>query len=158
MKMLFKQKLFSWFDSYDIYDEHGETLYTVKGQFGFGHRFKVLDNNEREVGYVKQRIWTWLPKFDIYVNEELIGTIKKEFTFLRHKFTIDYKGWVVEGDFLGWDYRVKDASGNEVARVSKQIFKLTDTYEIDVVDSSNALNVLLLVIAIDAEECSRNNN
>jgi len=25
MKLLFKQRLFSWFDSYDIYDEAGNT-------------------------------------------------------------------------------------------------------------------------------------
>lgn len=31
MRMYFKQRLFSWFDSYDIYDEAGNTLYTVKG-------------------------------------------------------------------------------------------------------------------------------
>ena len=31
MKMLFKQRLFSWFDSYDIYDESHQVLYTVKG-------------------------------------------------------------------------------------------------------------------------------
>ena len=27
MKLLFKQRLFSWFDSYDIYNEAGETVY-----------------------------------------------------------------------------------------------------------------------------------
>ena len=26
MKLLFKQRLFSWFDSYDIYDEFGNTV------------------------------------------------------------------------------------------------------------------------------------
>ena len=28
MKLLFKQRFFSWFDSYDIYDEAGSTVYT----------------------------------------------------------------------------------------------------------------------------------
>ena len=32
MKMLFKQRFFSWFDSYDIYDETGDTLFTVEGK------------------------------------------------------------------------------------------------------------------------------
>ena len=30
MKLLFKQRLFTWFDSYDIYDENGNTVYTVE--------------------------------------------------------------------------------------------------------------------------------
>ena len=34
MKLLFKQRFFSWFDSYDIYNEAGETVYTVEGNSG----------------------------------------------------------------------------------------------------------------------------
>ena len=33
---------------------------------------------------------------------------------------------------------------------------MTDTYVIDVQDSGNALDVLMFVLAIDAEKCSRN--
>ena len=32
MKLLFKQRVFSWFDSYDIYDEQGNPVFAVKGQ------------------------------------------------------------------------------------------------------------------------------
>ena len=28
MKLLFKQRFFSWLDSYDIYDEAGNTVFT----------------------------------------------------------------------------------------------------------------------------------
>ena len=38
MKLLFRQRIFSWLDSYDIFDENGETVYTVKGQLSFGHK------------------------------------------------------------------------------------------------------------------------
>ena len=41
MKLLFKQRLFSWFDSYDIYDEAGNTVYVVKGQFSWGHKCRL---------------------------------------------------------------------------------------------------------------------
>ena len=36
MKLLFKQRYFSWFDSYDIYDEAGSAVYVVKGQLSWG--------------------------------------------------------------------------------------------------------------------------
>lgn len=42
MKLLFKQRIFSWLDSYDIYDEKGETVYTVKGQLSFGLNFLFI--------------------------------------------------------------------------------------------------------------------
>lgn len=89
MKLLFKQRFFSWLDSYDIFDERGETMFTV------------------------------------------------------------------EGSFMEWDYSVIDGSGRQIAQVSKEIFNLTDTYSIEVFDSANALYALMLVLAIDAEKCSR---
>ena len=40
MKLLFKQRFFSWLDSYDIYDEMGNTVYTVKGELSWGHKLQ----------------------------------------------------------------------------------------------------------------------
>jgi hypothetical protein len=74
---------------------------------------------------------------------------------LRPKYNIDYKGWSVEGDFAEWDYNIYDMSGNAIAFVTKELFNWTDTYLIDVDDPNDALTALMLVIAIDAEKCSR---
>ena len=151
--MLFKQRIFSWFDSYDIYDEAGCTLYTVKGQLSWGHCLKIFDSNGFEVGTVKEKIFTFLPKFEIYAGGSYIGCISKEFTFFKPRYNIDYNGWHIDGDFLEWDYTVY--GGGVVARVSKEIFHLSDTYVIDVYNSTDALSALMLVLAIDAEKCSR---
>lgn len=155
MKLLFKQRFFSWFDSYDIYDEAGNTVYTVKGQLAWGHCLKIFDACENEIGTVQERIFTFLPKFEIYMGRNYVGCISKELTLFRPKFTIDYNGWRVEGDFFEWDYRILDGAGQYVADVSKQLFNWTDTYVIDVRDPKDALGALMLVLAIDAEKCSR---
>ena len=152
--MLFKQRIFSWFDSYDIYDEAGCTLYTVKGQLSWGHCLKIFDSSVFEVGTVKEKIFTFLPKFEIYAGGSYIGCISKEFTFFKPRYNIDYNGWHIDGDFLEWDYTVY-GGGRVVARVSKEIFHLSDTYVIDVYNSTDALSALMLVLAIDAEKCSR---
>ena len=156
MKLLFKQRLFSWFDSYDIYDETGETVYTVKGQLSWGHCLKIFDRNDSEIGTVKERVLTWLPKFEIWVGDRYLGCISKEFTFLRPKFDIDYNGWHVEGDFMEWDYTIQNSAGQRIAAVSKELLHWTDTYVIDVEDPQDAFGALMLVLAIDAEKCSRN--
>lgn len=156
MKLLFKQRMFSWFDSYDIYDEDGNTVYVVKGQLSWGHCLKIFDAYGRELGMVQQKIFTFLPKFEIYIGNQYIGCISKEFTFFVPRYHIDYNGWQMEGDFLEWDYRIVDETGDHVAEVSKELFRLTDTYVIDVKHSEDALDVLMLVLAIDAEKCSRN--
>lgn len=157
MKLLFQQRFFSWFDSYDIYNEANETVYTVKGQLSWGHCLKIFDAQRREIGMVKERVLTFLPKFELYLGGNYIGCISKEFSFFKPKYNIDCNGWHVEGDFFEWDYSIFSAAGQKVATVSKQLFRWTDTYGIDVLNPDDALPALMLVLAIDAEKCSRNN-
>lgn len=156
MKLLFKQRLFSWFDSYDIYDESGAAVYTVKGQLAWGHCLKIFDAAGRELGTVRERVLTWMPKFELYLGERCIGCIRKEFTLFRPRYNIDCNGWRVEGNWLEWDYSIFDGAGNPVASISKEIFRWTDTYVIDVNRPADALCGLMVVLAIDAEKCSRN--
>lgn len=54
MKLLFKQRFFSWLDSYDIYDEYENTVYVVKGQLSWEHCLKIFDSRDRELGMVKE--------------------------------------------------------------------------------------------------------
>lgn len=157
MKLLFKQRIFSWLDSYDIYNEAGETVYTVKGEFGFGHRLRIYDARGNAVGLVQQRILTLLPKFEMYLGEQYLGCISRELTLFRPRYHIDCNGWQVEGSFLEWDYTIFNSAGQQIASVSKELFQWSDTYVIDVANPSDALCALMLVLAIDAEKCSRDN-
>lgn len=43
-----------------------------------------------------------------------------------------------------------------MATVTKELFHWTDTYVIDVADGRDGLCALMVVLAIDAEKCSRN--
>ena len=157
MKLLFKQRLFSWFDSYDIYDEAGNTLYVVKGQLSWGHLLKIFDKNGHEVGTVKQRIFSFLPKFEIYEYNQYVGCISRELTLFRPRYNIDFNGWQVHGNYFEWNYNILDRNNIPIADISKQLWNWTDTYIIDVFDPANALYALMLVLAIDAEKCSRDN-
>ena len=157
MKLLFKQRFFSWFDSYDIYNEAGETVYTVKGQLSWGHCLKIYDARGMEIGSVQERVLTFLPKFEMYLGDRYMGCISKELTLFFPKYHIDCNGWEVDGDWLEWDYQILNSTGYTVATVSKELFNWTDTYVIDVVNPQDALCALMLVLAIDAEKCSRRN-
>ena len=157
MKLFFKQRFFSWFDSYDIYNEAGETVYTVEGKLSWGHCLHILDAAGNHIGTVKERVLTLLPKFELYENDVYIGSIQKAFTFFAPKFDIDCNGWQVQGSFMEWDYQVTEPCGALVATVTKELFHWTDTYVIDVVNPADALRALMLMLAIDAEKCSRSN-
>lgn len=155
MKLLFKQRFFSWFDSYDIYDEAGNVAYVVKGQLSWGHKLVIYDASGEEVGMVVQRILTFLPKFEIHKHGQYMGCLNKEFSFFVPHYDLDYNGWHIDGSIMEWDYKVLDRSGNNIASVSKELFNFTDTYVLDIDNPQDALDVLMFVLAIDAEKCSR---
>lgn len=156
MKLLFKQRLFSWLDSYDIYYEDGSLAYTVKGQLAWGHCLKIFDPQGREVGMVKEKVLTWLPKFEIYLGGQYIGSISREFALFHPKYNVDFNGWHIEGNWTEWDYTILGPMGDTLAVISKEFWNWTDTYIIDVASPDDGLYALMFVLAIDAEKCSRN--
>lgn len=157
MKLLFKQRFFSWLDSYDVFDEAGNTVYTVKGELAWGHQLRIYDASGNELGLVKQRILSFLPRFEIYVKDQYIGCISREFTLFRPRYNIDFNGWQIEGSWMEWDYSIVDADGTRIADISKELWNWMDTYSLDIYEPQNALCTLMLVLAIDAEKCSRDN-
>jgi uncharacterized protein YxjI len=155
-RLLFKQRFFSWFDSYDIYDEDGRTAFTVQGRLAWGHKLEIYNREGHHIGTVKEEILTFLPRFAIYLDGRYAGCIRKELTLFRPRYTLDLYGWQVQGDFFGWDYQVVDPSGSFIMQASKQLFNWTDTYVIDIADPAHTLLSLMIVLAIDAANCSNN--
>lgn len=107
MKLLIRQRVFSWTDSYDVYDENGNAKYFVKAEFlSIGHRLHVYDMAGNELGLIKEKVLSLLPVFEIEVNGQTLGRIEKRFTLFRPKLDVDFNGWHVEGDFMGWNYDI----------------------------------------------------
>ncbi|MBQ4186915.1 MAG: LURP-one-related family protein [Firmicutes bacterium] len=154
MRLLFRQRMFSWFDSYDVYDEAGNTVFTVQGHLDWGHHLHIHDSYGNHIATVRQRVLTMLSKFEFFIGGEKLGELHRKLTLFRPQYEIEFNGWHVEGDVMGWDYQVVNAQGNLVATISKELFHLTDHYVLDIIDPRDALCVLMLVISIDAEKCS----
>lgn len=156
MKLLFKQRFFSWFDSYDIYDENDQVQFVVEGQLSWGHCLHIYDEYEHHIGTIKEEIFTFMPKFNMFIGDEYIGRIYKEFSLFKPIFHLDCNDWEIQGNWLEWDYEIIDSRGYRIATISKELFHWTDVYVLDIVDPQDALMVLMIVLAIDAEKCSRN--
>ncbi len=155
MELRIRQRVFSWSDTYDVYDETGEARYFVRAEvFSFGHQIHVYDKRSgQEVGAIYQRLLTFMPKFDIELRGQPMGSIRREFSFFRPHYVVDYLGWDVEGNFMQWDYTV--TQGNRlVMEISKELFSWGDTYTLRYARPSDELPGLLLVIAIDAANCN----
>ena len=157
MELLIKQRVFSWTDSYDVYDETGTPKYYVKAEFfSFGHQIHIYDKRTgEELGSVHQKLFTLLPTFEIRRGGQTLGIIRKKFTLFSQNYLVDYLGWDVEGDFLGWDYRIFRGN-SQIMSISKQWLTWGDTYRLVFSDPKDELTGLLLVIAIDAANCTHN--
>ena len=157
MRLCIKQRVFAWTDTYDVYDDSGEARYYVEAEFfTFGHQIHVYDKRSgQEVGSVHQKLFCFLPEFEIVIGGRTVGTIRKEFSFFTPKYHVDFRGWDVEGDMLHWDYEVHDR-GRTIMYISKEFLTWGDTYTLSYDDVGNEIPGLLLVIAIDAVNCSKN--
>lgn len=154
MQLMIKQRVFSLTDTYDVYDDSETPKYFVKAEFfALGHHIHVYDRYDNEVGVIHQKLLTFLPRFEIEIGGRIVGAIQKKFTFFRPSYEVDCNGWSVDGDFLGWDYDVYRGS-SVVMHISKELLHWGDTYVMDFHDPADEIMGLLLVIAIDAANCS----
>ena len=157
MELLIKQRVFSWTDSYDVYDETGEARYFVEAEFlTLGHQIHVYDKRSgREVGSIHQKLFAFLPTFEIVIDGQVRGTVRKEFSFFLPHYQVDFRGWDVQGDFMSWEYQVMRGNA-EVMSISKEWLTWGDTYVLRYSNPADEMPGLLLVIAIDAANCNNN--
>ena len=143
MELLIKQRVFSWGDSYDVYDETGEARYFVKAElFAFGHQIHVYDKRSgRELGSIHQKLFSFTPTFEIVIDGQVRGTVCREFTLFRPRYNVDYQ--VYQGD-------------RNVMSITKEWLTWGDTYVLRYSNPADEMPGLLLVIAIDAANCNNN--
>ena len=69
MRLMIKQRVFAWTDTYDIYDEYGNPKYFVKTEFfNIGHHMHIYDMYDQEVGVIHQEIFHLLPVFEVEIG------------------------------------------------------------------------------------------
>jgi uncharacterized protein YxjI len=156
MKLLVKEKMLSWLDSYNVYFEDGKKAFEVRGQISWGRCQKIYDADGKEVGKVDEKIISLTPTYIISSHGKKIGSIKRKLvSLIGPSYDIDFKGWHVDGNIMEWNYTIKDSKKQVIAKIRKELFNLTDTYSMEISNPNDALYVLMFVIAIDAEKSLR---
>lgn len=158
MKLVMQQKVFSFGDKFNITDEFNTPLYQVQGEvLSWGKKLHLNDLQGNELAFVSEKVFSFLPRYFVYVNGIEVAQVVKEFTFFSTKYRIEGLDWQVNGDFFQHDYEILGSS--KIANVQKRWFSWGDCYEIDIAQDQNPVLVLAVVLAIDAAiEKQRNNN
>ena len=158
MKLMIKQKVFSWGDKFTVYDEAGSEKYKVEGEvFSLGKKLHVYDLNGNELVYIQQKLLTFLPRFFVTINGQEVAEIKAKFSLLKPKYQVEGLNWQVEGNFTAHDYAVYAENG-PVVEIRKEWLTWGDTYVLNIADPAHELQALANVLAIDAVQAQQKNN
>ena len=149
MKLYIRQKVFSWGDKFTVKDEAGQDRYYVEGEiFTFGRKLHVYDMGGKEVAFIKQEVWSWMPRYNVFCGDRQVAQIRKEFTFLFPRYTIDGLGWEIDGSFMAHDYQIRK-NGRPIVSIRKEWMTWGDSYELDIADPNDEILALSVVLTID---------
>jgi uncharacterized protein YxjI len=153
MRYMMKQKLFSWGDDFYISDAEERQCFYVDGKaFSLGDQLSFRDLRGNELAFIRQKLLSWGPTYEIYRNGQLVAEIKKElFTLFRCRFTVDVPGpddLEASGDFMEHEYAFM-RGGQTVATASKRWFSWSDTYGVDIAEGEDDVLILASTAAID---------
>src|SRR5947209_13270783 len=153
MRYMMKQKLFSWGDDFTIKNDAGQDVYFVDGRaLSIGDKLSFQDMQKNELAFVRQKMLSWGPTYEITRGGALAAVVKKHlFTLLRCRFTVDVPGpddLEAQGNFLDMEYTFTRA-GRNVAVVSKRWFSFTDSYGVDVQEEEDDVLILASTVVID---------
>ena len=157
MKLYIKEKVFTWGDKFTVKDEHGNDKYIVEGEvFTWGKKLHVYDMDGNEAAFIKQEVWSFLPTYDVFCGDRQVAEIRKEFSFLLPRYSIEGLGWEIEGRFMAHDYEITK-NGRSIVTISKEWMTWGDSYELDITDPADELIALAVVLTIDCVVEAQNN-
>lgn len=143
------QKVKAGLEEYEVYE--GKTIkYKVKKKLiAAGADFDIYDAVGNKIGLVDQKVLNMVKTFDITLNGQKCGTVKKKFPALTKDMDYDERGWKLDGDAMGLNFKFTDASKAVYATVKKKVVAFGDTYEISVAVPADELLVVALTVVLD---------
>jgi len=158
MKLYFKQKVFSLRQRTSITDEYGNQIFSAVGEISIGRRMHLYDAQNNEVAFIQQRLMRLLPRFSVYIGNNHVTDIVKEFKFFKNDYHLEGLDWKINGSVMAHDYTI-ESGGRYIASIHKHWMTWGDSFEIDINDGEDIVLALAVIIAIDCViDCSQSNN
>ena len=147
--LVMHRKAIAMVESYEISEGSNVKYKAKKKLLAAGADFDIFDSMGNKVGLVDQKVMNMVKTFNISINGAMVGTVKKQFPALTKDLNFDARGWKLDGDLLGNNFKFTDSMGNVYATVKKKVIAIGDTYEMVIANPSDELLVVALTIVID---------
>ncbi|QUW22996.1 LURP-one-related family protein [Sporosarcina sp. Marseille-Q4063] len=154
-KLYIKQKVFSLSGKFSVKDAEENEIYFVEGSFmKIPKTFSVMGDKQNEVATITKKTFSFLPTFFVDVHGQETMTIKKQFSFLKARYTIDAAGIEVQGNWWDMDFEVYQ-NRDFIGSVSKKWFTWGDSYELQIANDEMEPLLVALVVAIDCAKADQ---
>ena len=156
MRQLYiKQKVFSLSGKFSVKDEQENEVYFVEGSFlRIPKTFSITDSARKEVALITKKTFSFLPTFFVEVSGQETVTIKKHFSFLKSRYSIDAVGMEVRGNWWDMNFEV-DQNGEVIGSVRKKWFTWGDSYQLQIENEETEPLLVALVVAIDCAKADQ---
>ena len=153
MRYLVRQRIFSLAANFWITDEKDNEVFHVDGHaLQFRKTFELTDRSGVVVAVIRQQPFRLRGTMDIERDGAIIATVRRaNFSPFRHRYGValaDGTVWEAAGNFsdMNWELAAPD---RVVGRISRQWFKVRDTYGVEVEPGEDAALVIAVAVSID---------
>ena len=153
MRYLVRQRILSFASSFWITDEDGNEVFYVDGQaFQLRKTFELKDRSGAVVATIRQQLFRLRGTMDIERDGAVLATVSRvSFSLFKHRYEVTLAdGNLLEatGNFsdMNWDLTAGD---RVVGRISREWFKVRDTYGVEVEPGEDAALVIAIAVCVD---------
>ena|ERR1700761_2267859 len=153
MRYLVQQRIFSFKASFWITDEDGNEVFHVDGQaLQLRKTFELKDHAGAVLVTIRQQLFRLRGTMDIERDGAVLATVRRAgFSPFKHRYEVTLADGAVlqaAGNFsdMNWELTGTD---RVVGRISRQWFKVRDTYGVEVEPGEDPALVIAIAVCID---------
>jgi uncharacterized protein YxjI len=154
MRYLVQERIFSITTDFWIEDENGNRAFYVDGRaLSLRETFELKDAAGALRAVISKKLFALRDTMNIEDAAGVIATVRPAFfSPIRHRYEIDLAdGSRLEalGNFTDKDWELVDADGRVAGRISRQWFRVRDSYGVEVPPGEDDALIIAIAVCID---------
>lgn len=94
-------------DCATIKDEHGQIIYLITGKWGKAQDvLSIYSIHDELLAQVKQKSFGIFPRFDLYVKDQRVGSLRRYYGVGREMLFVKGLNWVIIGNIFNFNYKI----------------------------------------------------
>ena len=154
MRYLVQERLFSFTKDFWIEDERGGQAFLVDGSGPFSREaFTLRDANGGLRALIRRKAFAWRETLRIEDGSGMVAaSVRPAFALFKQRYEItlaDGSQLEAAGNFTGKNFEIRDMDGQVYGQMSRERWRMRDTYWVDVPDGQDAALIIAIAICVD---------